>query len=249
MAMQALGQGYAASPGGSAINSAAQSMMEIGRRKNSFQRELAARAMDHELSSIRERDSRDWQSSEAIKNREAERENVRFSAGAKLLEGRDRIKHEGTQASLSRIHDTLARREGFDHEASRADQDSRNRMAEASHHAGIVTSLSNAPRTAGTYSSTASGVSMSSDTEHRTTTEIGEEARAPKKKPGTPMATPAESQAAPSTPVTGPAPSAPLAPPTKKTFRVGPKPPAPGNGPRRAAPKEDRSGGITGTKL
>lgn len=256
MAMQALGQGYTPGAGGSAFSSVASSMIEIGRRKNSFQQELAARAMDHELSSIREQKTRDWQSTEAAKDRKAARKTARTDQAARILAARDQQAHEGTmleraqshegsQAALGRIYDSLTRRDTFDHESRRADQDSNNRIREANNSAAIVKKLSSRPRIGGSYS--APGVAMSSDTEHRDIGEVGAEARAPRKKAKTPLSPAAESPAVASKPVSGPAPAAPLSAPVKSsTWRVGPKPTGPQ---RRQAVKEDRSGGIKGMQI
>jgi hypothetical protein len=257
MALNALGQGYqgtGGSAGSSAFSSVAEALMKVGGRRAAFRQEVAVRAMDHELASIREGKQRDWQSSEAEKDRtftsqERREQNLHNARqrGAEIQAQSDmqqaELEHSFRTTRYAGQLEKTARRDSFEHETSRADQDSRNRIAEASHQAGIVEHLSSIPRHAGSYSATNSGVTMSSDSEHESIADAAASSKAPKRTPSTPV-----SEVPTATAGTPPedAPSAPKAAVADKRHRIGPRPGGPVRpiGQRKKATKEDRSGGT-----
>lgn len=254
MASQALGQGYAGNgAGGTAFSGVAQAMLDFGRRKGNFQQELAVRAMDHELTSIRETNAdgrtaaenaltREHQSSEnaADRSHAANLEAARLKA-QQVLEGAQQVhatgmqtallSHEGTQNALGRIYDTISRNAGFQQDAAMSDRQHQQATEMSNLNFSQMKEMAGMPRIGGSYESTPGGFKMTSDTEHRTPAEIGKEAKAPRRKAGTPVApapttesvaeTPAKPEVAPAAPVQAPeAPSAPVTSSGKKNGSV-----------------------------
>lgn len=244
MAMQSLGQGYAGNgAGGTAFSGVAQAMLDFGRRKGNFQQELATRAMDHELTSIRERESdgrtaaenaltREHQSGEnaADRSHAAALEAARLKA-QQVLEGAQQVHatgmqsalfaHEGSQNALNHIYDTMSRNAGFQQDAAMSDKQHQQAMEMSNQNFGQMKEMAAMPRIGGSYESTPGGFKMTSDTEHRTPAEIGAEAKAPKRQASTPVApapTVADTPAATVEPPAGT--SEPVAPAAKKNGSV-----------------------------
>jgi len=140
MSVNALGQGYSQGP--NPFTNISSALSDIGKRKGSFQQELASRAMDHELSSIRETASdsrqsaenernRQWQTSE---RRETQLHNAR-QAGAQIRADHEKLNavnsHDWRKTQYAAIVDKNARRETFDHEHNRSYQEHRQGMEAA----------------------------------------------------------------------------------------------------------------------
>lgn len=254
MASQALGQGYAGNgAGGTAFSGVAQAMLDFGRRKGNFQQELAVRAMDHELTSIRETNAdgrtaaenaltREHQSSEnaADRSHAANLEAARLKA-QQVLEGAQQVhatgmqnallSHEGTQNALGRIYDTLSRNAGFQQDAAMSQQQHQQAMERSSHETKQAKKLLKARGFSSTVK-TAGGAEVSrGDDQLLPISELAAQARAPKRKAGTPVApaptsesvaeTPAKPEVAPVAPAQAPeAPSAPVTSSGKKNGSV-----------------------------